>query len=96
MDENTDAATAHTHLVDLDATMVTEGSDVTLMKRQTPSLVRLEFNIGLYADPVIVALGVLGNICSFLVLRRRSMRRSSFSIYFRLVAIIKSIAMKMN
>ena len=70
-------------------------SDVTLNTQSVPEinpdwkyLMDLGRWLSLYGTPFITALGLFGNICTFLIMSRPGFNKSSTSIYFRWLAIV--------
>ena len=70
-------------------------SDVTLNTQSVPEinpdwkyLMDLGRSLNLYGTPFITALGLFGNICTFLIMSRPGFNKSSTSIYFRWLAIV--------
>jgi hypothetical protein len=52
----------------------------------------LIINIFISFYPVICLLGVVGNILAFLVFSRKKFENSSFSVYFRFLAVSDTVA----
>ena len=76
-----------TEVTSSESFLSTEKDNSLFWKPEWQTIIDVGVAINLYGTPLVIAFGLFGNVCTFLLMSRPAFSRSSSSIYFRTLAV---------